>query len=47
MQIPELRILTPSDKTIFDTNEKYIIPLYQRDYAWTEKAYRYNQENVP
>ena len=37
MQIPELKILTSSNKTIFNTQEKYIIPLYQRDYAWTEK----------
>ena len=34
--IAEIRVLGNEDN-IFDTNLEYIIPLYQRGYAWEDK----------
>ena len=35
-QIPELKIIDENGDTVF-THENYIIPLYQRAFAWTDK----------
>ena len=35
-KIISLSILDDSDKTLFD-KDKYIIPLYQRAFAWSDK----------
>ena len=36
--VSEIRIINPETKTnLFDIDEKYTIPLYQRAYAWEEK----------
>lgn len=36
-KIAQLRIISEDDKSIFDANVIYEIPLYQRGYAWKEK----------
>ena len=35
--IQEIRILDESGKSLFDLGDEYIVPLYQRAYAWEEK----------
>ena len=35
--VEELKILDKKGKTIFDTNARYVIPRYQRAYAWEDK----------
>ena len=35
--IEELKLLDCSSKTLFDSNDRYIIPLYQRAYSWSDK----------
>ena len=37
-KIKSLSILDDSDKTLFD-KDNYIIPIYQRDYAWSDKEF--------
>ena len=34
--INELKILT-GDNSLFDLGDRYVVPLYQRAYAWEEK----------
>ena len=43
--IPELHIIYPTNKTIF-SEDKYVIPLYQRGYAWEEKQIRQLIEDI-
>lgn len=43
--IPELHIIYPNNNTIF-SNDKYVIPLYQRGYAWEEKQIRQLIEDI-
>ena len=38
--VVELRIID-KNKTLFDLDEEYVIPLYQRAFAWEEKALLY------
>ena len=35
--VPELEIITNDGSTIFTRGDKYVIPLYQRPYAWGEE----------
>lgn len=35
--VTELNVLGQEDSTIFDTDMEYVIPLYQRSFAWEEK----------
>jgi hypothetical protein len=36
-KIDELNILLDSKSNIFNSDSKYVIPLYQRAYAWSDK----------
>ncbi len=35
--VTELRVIEQNGSTIFDTEMKYVIPLYQRAFAWEDK----------
>lgn len=36
MEIPELNVFKSFKNNLFNTKDKYIIPLYQRDFAWSD-----------